>query len=294
MIIPTKKLNSGFELPVYGLGLWEMGGRWEADESKDNTEITAIQAALALGITHFDTAESYGDGHAEELLGQAIKGADRSKLIIATKVSAPHQSYEGIHRSFEASLKRLETDYVDLYLLHRYPEPGIPIVDTMRAMDELVAQGLVRNIGVCNMTPNRFNEVQKHTKNKLVCNQVHYNVQYREIEKTGVLKQCQDNDVMLVAWRPLQKGTLLNSPLLDELAKKYSKTPAQVAINWLISQKNVVTLSKTSNVEHLKENLGAVGWTMNAEDIERVRSDFQDQKDVSDAVPLDYEADIKP
>lgn len=186
MKIPTKKLDSGFELPVYGLGLWEMGGRWEADESKDNTEITAIQAALAVGITHFDTAESYGDGHAEELLGQAIKGFDRSKLIIATKVSAPHQSYEGIHRSFEASLKRLETDYVDLYLLHRYPEPGIPIADTMRAMDELVEQGLVRNIGVCNMSPNRFNEVQKHTKNKLVCNQVHYNVQYREIEKTGV------------------------------------------------------------------------------------------------------------
>ena len=293
MIIPTKKLNSGFELPVYGLGLWEMGGRWEADESKDNTEITAIQAALALGITHFDTAESYGDGHAEELLGQAIKGADRSKLIIATKVSAPHQSYEGLHQAFEASLKRLETDYVDLYMLHRYPEPGIPIADTMRAMDELVAQGLVRNIGVCNMSPNRFNEAQKHTKNKLVCNQVHYNVQYREMEKTGVLKHSQDNDVMLVAWRPLQKGTLLNSPILDELAKKYSKTPAQVAINWLISQKNVVTLSKTSNVEHLKENLGAVGWAMDTEDIERIRSDFQDQKDVSDAVPLDYEADVK-
>lgn len=294
MYIPTKKLSNDFSLPVYGLGLWEMGGRWEADESKDNTEVTAIQAALALGITHFDTAESYGDGHAEELLGQAIKGHDRSKLIIATKVSASNQTYDGLRRSFEASLKRLETDYVDLYMLHRYPEPGIPIEDTMRAMDELVDQGLARNIGVCNMTPNRFNEAQKHTKNKLVCNQVHYNVQYREMEKTGVLKQCQDNDVMLVAWRPLQKGTLLNSPILDELAKKYAKTAAQVAINWLISQKNVVTLSKTSNVEHLKENLGAVGWTMDSADIERIREDFPDQKNVSDAVPLDYEADINP
>jgi diketogulonate reductase-like aldo/keto reductase len=293
MNIPTRKLRSGFELPVYGLGLWQMGGRLEADVSKDSTEVAAIQAALASGITHFDTAESYGDGHAEELLGQALKGSDRNKLIIATKVSAPHQSYDGIRRAFEASLKRLETDYVDLYLLHRYPEPGIPIADTMRAMDELVEQGLVRNIGVCNMTPNRFNEAQKHTKNKLVCNQVHYNVQYREIEKTGVLKQCQNDDVMLVAWRPLQKGTLLNSPLLDELARRYGKTPAQVAINWLISQENVVTLSKTSNPEHLQENLGALGWTMDSNDIERVRSEFPDQKSVSDAVPLDYDADIK-
>lgn len=99
---------------------------------------------------------------------------------------------------------------------------------------------------------------------------------------------------MLVAWRPLQKGTLLKSSLLDELAKKYSKTPAQVAINWLISQKNVVTLSKTSNVEHLKENLGAVGWTMEASDVERIKKEFPDQKDVSDAVPLNYEADIEP
>jgi len=294
MNIPTKKLKSGFELPVYGMGLWEVGGRWEADESKDNTEVTAIQAAIELGVTHFDTAESYGDGHAEELLGQAIKKYDRSKLIIATKVSAPNQTYDGLRRSFEASLKRLETGYVDLYLLHRYPEPGIPIADTMRALDELVEQGVVKNIGVCNMTPSRFSEAQKHTKNKLVCNQVHYNVQCREIEKTGVLKQCQENDVMLVAWRPLQKGVLLNSPLLDELAKKYSKSPAQIAINWLISQNNVVTLSKTSNVEHLKENLGAVGWALSAEDIERIRSEFPDQQEVSDAVPLSYEADIEP
>jgi diketogulonate reductase-like aldo/keto reductase len=292
--IPTKKLSNGFELPVYGLGLWQMGGRTEPDTSHDDEEIIAIRAALDAGITHIDTAESYGLGHAEELLGKALKGYDRSKLLIATKVSAHNQTYEGVHRSFAASLKRIDTDYIDLYLLHRFPEPGIDIADTMRAMDELVEQGLVKNIGVCNMTPNRFDEVQKHTKNKLVCNQVHYNVQYREIENTGVLQHSQQNDVMLVAWRPLQKGILPNSTLLDELADKYGKTPVQIAINWLISQNNVVTLSKTSNLEHLKENLGAVGWTMEANDIERIRKEFPDQKPVSDAVPLDYEADVKP
>ncbi len=292
MVIPTKKLKSGFELPVYGLGLWEMGGRWEADETKDSTEIAAIQAAIEAGVTHFDAAESYGNGHAEELLGRAIKGYNRSKLIIVTKVSAPNQSYDGLRRSFEASLKRLNTDYVDMYLLHRYPESGIPIEDTMKALDELVDQGLVKNIGVCNMSVNRFKTAQKHTKNKLVCNQVHYNVQYREMEHSGVLNYCQDNDVMLAAWRPLQKGTLLQVPILTKLAEKYNKTPAQIAINWLISQTNVVTLSKTSSVEHLKENLGAIGWTMDTKDIELIRTEFPDQREVSDAVPLDYDADI--
>lgn len=294
MTIPIKKLNSGFDLPVYGLGLWQMGGRTEPDTSHDEDAIKAIRAALDAGITHIDTAESYGLGHAEELLGEALKGYDRSKLLIATKVSAWNQSYDGLKRAFEASLKRIDTDYIDLYLLHRYPKPGIPVADTMRAIDELVEQGLVKNIGVCNMTPNRFDEVQRHTKNKLVCNQVHYNVQYREIENTGILRHCQQNDVMLVAWRPLQKAMLPNSTLLDELASKYGKTPTQIVINWLISQDNVVTLSKTSNVEHLKENLGAVDWTMDADDIERIRKEFPDQQPVSDAVPLDYEADVNP
>ncbi|MFZ1484056.1 MAG: aldo/keto reductase [Candidatus Saccharimonadales bacterium] len=292
MNIPTKKLQSGFELPVYGLGIWQMGGRLEADNTKDDEEVKAIRAALDAGITHIDTAESYGDGHAEELLKQALVGRDRSKLVIATKVSAHNQSYEGVHKSFQASLSRMGLDYVDLYLLHRFPEPGIDIADTMRAMDELVEQGLVKNIGVCNMTPLRFNEAQKLTKNKLVCNQVHYNVQYREIEDKGVLEHSQGNDVLLVAWRPLQKGILPDSPLINEMAAKYNKTSSQIALNWLISQKNVVTLSKTSNIQHLHENLGALGWSLEDADIERIRSEYPDQQLVSDAVPLDYEADV--
>lgn len=292
MNIPTKKLSSGFELPVYGLGVWQMGGRWEADTSKDAEEIDAIRAALDAGVTHIDTAESYGNGHAEELLKQSLEGYDRTRLTIATKVSADNQSYEGVHKSFQASLKRMGLEYVDLYLLHRFPEPGIDIADTMRAMDELVEQGLVKNIGVCNMTPHRFDEIQKLTKNKLVCNQVHYNVQYREIEDKGVLKHNQENDVMLVAWRPLQKGLLRENTLIKELAVKYGKTPSQVVINWLISQRNVVTLSKTSNVEHLHENLGALGWSLEDADIELIRTEYPDQQLISDAVPLDYEADV--
>lgn len=291
MQIPTKSLKNGFELPVYGLGLWEMGGRSEVDTSRDAREIEAIQKALESDVTHIDTAESYGAGHAEELLGTAIAGYDRSKLIIATKVSAWNQGFAGVMRSCEASLKRLGTDYIDLYLLHRYPEPGISIESTMRAMDELIAQGMVRNIGVCNMTPKRFDEAQKNAAHKLVCNQVHYNVQYREIEAAGVLRQAQLQDAMIVAWRPLQKGMLPDAPLMHQLAEKYGKTPAQLAINWLVSQQNVVTIAKTSNPDHLAENLGGLDFVMEEADVELIRLEFPDQKIVSDAVPLTYDAD---
>lgn len=293
MNIPTKKLENGFEMPVYGLGLWQMGGRRERDESNDDNDIAAIRAAIDAGVTHIDTAESYGDGHAEELLGEAIKGYDRSTLFLASKVGETNQGYEGTIAACEASLKRIGTEYLDLYMLHAFPKPGISIEDTMRAMDELLERGLIRHIGVSNVTPHRFDVAQGLTKNKIVVNQVHYNVQYREVEDKGVLDHAQKNDVMLVAWRPLQKGTLADSSLVDELAKKYQKTPSQIAINWLISQKNVVTLAKTGNPEHLKENLGALDFTMESGDIERIRREFPDQQLVSDAVPLDYASDTE-
>lgn len=209
-------------------------------------------------------------------------------------MSGDHQSYEGIHRSFNASLKRLDTDYVDLYLLHTYPNPGTPIEETMRAMNELVDSGKVRHIGVCNMTPRRFEAAQAASKHPIVLNQVHYNVQYREVEARGVIQHAQEHDVLAVAWRPVQKGELTENQLMTDLAEKYAKTTTQIAINWLVSQKNVVTIAKTSSKEHLLENLGALDFTMSDEDIERIRSEYPDQKFVSDAVPLDYAADVAP
>jgi diketogulonate reductase-like aldo/keto reductase len=292
MDIPTKRLQNGFTLPVYGLGLWQMGGRRETDYSRDDIEVAAIKAALDAGITHIDTAELYGHGHAEELLGKALPGYDRKKLIIASKVLPEHQSYEGVLRACEASLRRIGTDYLYLYLLHQYPQTGLPVAETMKAMNYLVDQGMVKNIGVSNLTIRRFVEAQEHSTHKLVCNQLHYNVQIREVEVKGLLAYCQQNDVMLVAWRPLQKGEIRGVAILQELAEKYHKTPSQIAINWLISQPNVVTISKTSSMAHLKENLGALGWAMSDEDIERIRTGFPNRQFVSGAVPLDYPADI--
>lgn len=290
MIIPTKKLKSGFEMPVYGLGTWQMGGGFDRDpNNNDKADIKAIKTAIELGVTHLDTAEVYAGGYAETLVGKAIVGYDRSKLFIASKVYTPrHAKYDDVIHSCKNSLKRLNINYLDLYLTHRYNPANISYKETMRAMDTLVDEGLVRNIGFCNYRILDIQEAQSHAKHKLVAAQMHYNLQIREVERKEILSFCQENDIMLIAWRPVQKGALANNPpqIIQRLMRKYNKTPSQIAINWLISQEKVVTVSKTTSIEHLKENLGAIGWSMEKEDVEKLRIDYPDQQDVSDTLPL--------
>ncbi len=284
--IPTKKLSNGFEMPVLGFGTWQLGGLTERNPlNDDNADIIAIKAAIDAGITHIDTAELYAHGYTEELIAKAIKDYDRSKLFITSKVHQVNMTYEKVLTSCKDSLARLETPYLDLYLFHGY-HPMIDLKGSIKALDELIAAGLIKNIGVSNFSKERLAEAQSYTKNKIVCNQVHYNLQCREPEKKDLVKYCQDNDILLVAFRPVGKGALLKDvpKIMKKMCKKYKKTPAQIAINWLTSQKNVVTLTTTHNSEHLKENLGALGWQMSAKDIERLRLEYPNQIAVSDAV----------
>lgn len=291
MEIPVKKLKSGFSLPAYGLGTWQMGGRYDADISADEADIATIAGALERGITHIDTAEMYGDGHSEELIGRTIKGRKRSELIITTKVWAGmDDGYGGVLRAAEASLERLGTDYIDLYLLHRAPRHST--ADIMKALDRLVEEGMVRNIGVSNFTANRWREAQKLTANKLVCSQVHYSVKVREAEANGITDYAQKEDCLVTAWGPLEKGLLEPGGMLEELGGKYGKTPYQVALNWLMAQPNVVAIPKTAHLKHLSENLGALGWELDSDDMERLSRGFPGQTMVSDRVPLDYPAEI--
>ncbi len=288
MNIPTKKLKTGFSMPVFGIGTWQMGGRYERDFSNnDKADIDTIKSAIELGVIHIDTAEVYANGYAETLVGKAIKKYNRKKLFIVSKVLDENLSYNNVIKSCKKSLKRLKTDYLDLYLAHRY-NPKINLEETIKAMDELLKLGLIRNIGVSNFTWQHLKDAQSFSKNKIVCNQVHYNLMFREPEKTDLLDFCQKNDVFLVAWRPIGKGDLLKKipTILKEICDKYKKTPAQVAINWLISQPYVLTLAKTSNINHLKENLGGIGWEMNKKDIEKLRTNFPGQKYISDTVAL--------
>ncbi len=288
MNIPTKKLSCGFEMPVYGLGTWEMGGRKEADPNNDDkADIEAIKYAIDSGITHIDTAENYANGHSEELVGEAIKGYDRNKLFIVSKVGRTKLKHDDLIKSAKESLQRIGTNYLDLFLIHA-PSLEIPIEESMLAMNELYDEGLIKNVGVSNFTVERFIEAQKYSKAKIVANQLHLNLKYRETEKKGLIRFCQENDVMFIAWRPVQKGIILDSniQIINEMCEKYRKTPSQIAINWLINQKNIVTLSKTRNKSHLDENLGAIGWEIEKSDIEKLRNEFPNQEDLSDAVPL--------
>lgn len=275
-------------MPVYGLGTWQMGGRTERDNDNDDAaDIAAIRSAIEHGVTHIDTAEIYADGYTEQLVGRAIRDYDRSQLFIVSKVKASNTAHDTVIAACKNSLKRLQTSYLDLYLLHRY-NPEFDLQKTMQALDELVAEGLVRHIGVANFSKERLAEAQSYTHNKIVCDQVHYNLKFREPERNHLVEYCQENDVFLVAWRPVGKGNLLENipPIMQEMCEKYEKTPAQIALAWLISQDNVLTLSKTRDVHHLEENLGALGWMMDRGDIERMRGAYPNQKDVSDTVPL--------
>jgi diketogulonate reductase-like aldo/keto reductase len=285
MKIPNKTLKNGFSIPVYGLGTWEMGGRMEKDTTHDTANSKAITLAITEGISHIDTAEIYADGYTETLIGNTLQSFDRKKLFLVSKVYEHHMHYDALIQACKDSLKRLKTSYLDLYLLHRYPNTQLP--DAMRAMDKLKEEGLIKNIGVSNFTLEHMKKAQRYTKNKIVATQVHYNLAYREVEKSGVLQYCQDNDIMIIAWRPLQKGMLLKSnTVINYMCQKYKKTAAQIALNWLLSQKNVVTVSKTTTIDHLKENLGALGWYMEEADVRQLSSEFPDQKFISDTVPL--------
>lgn len=285
-MIPIKTLKCGFSMPVFGFGTWTMGGRMEQDPDNDDAaDIQAIERAIDAGITHIDTAEMYAAGHAEYLVGKAIKGRDRSRLLLVSKVSPQNLKYDDVMRSCEKSLKRLGTDYLDLYLIHK-PNDAIGLKETMQAMNKLQNEGLIRTIGVSNFTKERMREAQMHSDHQIVATQVHYNLAFREPERKRVTDYCRQNDAFLIAWRPLQ-GVVDEQPeIVKGLCAKYGKTPAQIALNWLACQDNVVTLAKMRHPEHLEENLGAFGWEMEKDDVERLRRDYPNQQDVSDAVPL--------
>lgn len=288
MKMPTKKLSCGFEVPVLGLGTWRACKMFQKRKTnKDDKDIMAIQKAIGLGFTRFDTAEIYAEGHAEEILGKGIKDVERKELFITSKVCKDNLEYSKVLRACENSLKRLGLDYLDLYLIHS-PNHTVPIGETMNAFDRLMDEGLIKNIGVSNFGVESLKKAQAYTQNKIVLNQVHYNLIFREPLAEGLLDFCQKNDVMLEAWRPIEEGSLANSgvEVLDKMAKKYEKTQAQVAINWLISQKNVVAVVKSSNLEHLSENFGSIGWKMDKRDIVMLAKKFPIKLNRSNAVNL--------
>ena len=269
------KTIGDIKIPSLGLGTWLIGGDLEPDYSDDENAIIAIKKAIEIGYNHLDTAELYGNGHCEELIGEAIKDFDRKQLFITSKVRGFKLKYDDVIQSAKESLKRLQTDYIDLYLIHA-PNPDIPIAETMKAFDYLVDQNMVKYIGLSNFKLEQLIEVQKHTKNKIAANQIEYSLLTRNKGtysgnvdmESKTIPYCQENDIIIMAERPLERGLILKShPLLDKLELKYNKTKAQIVMNWLISKKNVITIPKSTNENRLKENLGSLGWKLENEDI---------------------------
>lgn len=266
-------LTDNVQIPILGIGTYRMGGRLEPDTKHDKECIEAIQLGISLGMTHIDTAELYGAGHAEELVAEAIKKFNRKKLFITSKVMAQHLQHDAVLHACKKSLEHLKIDYLDLYLVH-HPNPQIPITETMHAMNELVEQKLVRFIGVSNFSVEDLKEVQKFSKHKIVANQIEYSLVARDAGlftknmESEIIPYCQQHKILVIAWRPLAYGLLGKAgtfPILDEIAKKYKKTHAQVALNWIMG-KNIATVVKATKSEHIKENLGALGWRLSEED----------------------------
>ena len=266
------------EIPVLGLGTWGIGGFSSRHLGGEGDAARALQLGIELGMSFIDTAEVYANGHSEEVVAQAVSGA-RETVFIATKVSAENLSFERVLRSCESSLKRLKTNYVDLYQVH-WPNPSAPITETMKAMEQLVGEGKVRNIGVSNFSVQQTREAQDAlSKIDLVSNQVEYSLVERSVEE-DLLPYCTKEHITIIAYSPVARGKIPSGGrgdkwrTLDDIARKYAKTTAQVALNWLIAKEPVVAIPKAASLQHVRENVGAVGWNLSREDHDALSAAF--------------------
>jgi len=250
-------------VPVIGQGTWRMGE--EAGRRKD--EIAALRLGIELGMTHVDTAEMYGDGGAERVVGAAIAG-QRDRVFLVSKVLPSNASRAGTVRACEASLRRLGTDYLDLYLLHWWSDRH-PVEETMEGMLELVARGLTRLVGVSNLDVPQMRRARAALGDvPLACNQVLYHLRDREIEQ-DVLPHCEKHRVAVVGYTPLARGGYMKDAVAT-VARRHGRTPRQVALNFLTRRPSLFTIPKASRPEHVRENAGALDFSLTPADIRAI------------------------
>ena len=246
--------KTGVLLPEIGLGTYQYCAGVEP-----------IKKAIDLGVSLIDTAESYGT---EEIVGDAVRHV-RDRVFIATKVSPKHFRRSEMLMAADRSLKRLKTDYIDLYQLH-WPNCTVPIEETMGAMEDLVDRGKIRFIGVSNFSVSELRKAQRAlSKYRLVSNQVRYSVVDRSAE-VGLLRYCRENQITVIAHSPLGHG--MNhikdkdpGAVLSKVAALKGKTESQVALNWCISKDNVIAIPKASSIEHVVQNCDASDWRLSPE-----------------------------
>jgi diketogulonate reductase-like aldo/keto reductase len=252
-MMQTVKLNNGVEIPILGFGVFQITDPAECERS--------VVDAIQTGYSHIDTAASYQN---EEAVGRGIKqsGVAREKLFITTKLWIQSNGYEGTLRAFENSLKRLQLDYLDLYLIH---QPYGDVYGEWRAMEELYEQGKIRAIGVSNFQPDRIMDLMIHNKITPAVNQIEVNPFHQQIETQTFL---QENGVAVEAWAPFAEGknNIFQNELLSSIAAKYNKSVAQVILRW-VTQRGIIALAKSSRKERMMENINVLDFELSAEDM---------------------------
>ena len=267
----TVTLRSGEKIPQLGLGTWHMGERG----ANRAAEAKAIVAGIDLGITLIDTAEMYGEGGAEEVVAAATTGR-RDQVFIVSKVYPHNASRAGAIAACERSLKRLETDRIDLYLLHWCGSH--PLAETVAAFEKLKADGKIRHWGVSNLDTRDMAELRGvKDGGKCASNQVLYHLGSRGID-FDLIADAARHKVMVMAYSPLGQGEILDDAALGKVAKKHNVTPAAIAIAWTMRHPHVVSIPKASNLAHVKENAAAADLVLDAEDIKTLDAAFPPPK----------------
>ena len=261
-------LRSGIDMPALGFGTWHLGesrGAWQS-------EAAALLHAVDVGFTQFDTAEMYGDGAAEELLGEVLQQRQRDKLFLTSKVYPWKADGERMVAACEDSLKRLQTDYLDLYLLHWRGQ--YPFDETVSGFERLKSDGKILHWGVSNLDADDMKELLGvRDGTKCAVNQVLYNLSDRGVEwdlKPGL----DEKQIPLMAYCPLGEGRLLRDASLATLADRHRVTPASIALAWLMAQKNTIAIPKTSRAERIKPIVAALDIELDEDDLALLDHEF--------------------
>ena len=250
-------------MPVLGLGTWHMG----ETASQFEHEVSAVRYAMNRGITLIDTAEMYGNGGAEEVVGEAIHGFDsvqREDIFIVSKVLPNNAHFDGVAQACERSLRRLGTPYIDLYLLHWRGMTAFQ--ETLDAFETLRSSGKIRYFGVSNFDSSDMDEwCRCDGGGALAANQILYNLSRRGVE-WDVIPQCKDRGVPVMAYSPLEQGRLQGAPALSQIAERHGVSPLQIALAWVLVQQNVIAIPKAVNHAHIDQNIAALEISLDAED----------------------------
>jgi 2,5-diketo-D-gluconate reductase B len=254
--VPTVEAG-GAEIPKLGLGTWQ------------NIEQCAesVETALELGYRHIDTAQVY-DNERQVGKGLAAADVDREEVFLTTKVWRSNLREEDVRESVRESLDKLDTEYVDLLLIH-WPHPRVPIAETLGAMEGLQDEGLVRHLGVSNFTRDQLAEAQTVADSPLVADQVLYNPLK---DQSALREYCAANDVALTAYSPLARGELIGDEMLADIGERHDKSAVQVALRWLVQQEGVVAIPKATSREHIAANLAVFDFELTDEEMRRIHN----------------------